>query len=63
MKIRIEMEVKNCEDCLVKRLKNEYSILSSVLTCNIDNQSEVFDSKTERLLLPCDIRPCPIEVK
>ena len=52
MKIRYEVEIKNCADCALYQQWH----------CEIDWQ-EIEGKITETVILPCDIRPCPIEVK
>ena len=52
MKIRYEVEIKNCRNCA----------LFPHWHCLIDWQ-EAEGKITETVILPCDIRPCPIEVK
>jgi hypothetical protein len=53
MKIRYEAEVKDCMECTL--------LFRVVLKCLYDNTYAVQEGHHSDL--PCQIRPCPIEVK
>ena len=62
MKIKLEMEVKDCKDCPLYYF-SEYSPHECY-----DGTKETQLEKFEGMImqedkLPCEIRPCPLEVK
>jgi hypothetical protein len=59
MKIKLEKNIVNCDECPV----NFRLYANGLLVCNIDGLREMWDSKTNRMELPCYRRPCPLEVK
>ena len=65
MKVKYEAEIKDCRECKLLRIGD-----NGLWECIWDYQDAKYPQKTcgkniecKVIVLPCQIRPCPIEVK
>lgn len=62
MLIRYEANIKDCSECF-KYCEFYFSPYHPSSYCPFDNVHPKYDKKLAVYKLPCQLRPCPIEVK